>query len=177
MRHAIIRGRAFGWMGVFCVDNTESGLIRLEPVVRDVVIYGQKRERPSNVSTASLFFDNSIRKQPIRRREYGQAERPISTGQLNTLLCVHLPPINLVVYEGPSGRPHLGGGFPLRCFQRLSLPHMATERCRWRDNSYTRGASIPVLSYWGQLPSSLLRPRQIGTELSHDVLNPARGPL
>src|SRR5215207_10369970 len=77
----------------------------------------------------------------------GQAERPISTGQLNTLLCVHLPPINLVVYEGPSGRPHLGGGFPLRCFQRLSLPHMATERCRWRDNSYTRGASIPVLSY------------------------------
>ena len=122
-------------------------------------------------------FDNSKRKQPIRRREYGQAERPISTGQLNTLLCVHLPPINLVVYEGPSGRPHLGGGFPLRCFQRLSLPHMATERCRWRDNSYTRGASIPVLSYWGQLPSSLLRPRQIGTELSHDVLNPARGPL
>ena len=107
----------------------------------------------------------------------GQAGRPISTGQLNTLRCVHLPPINLVVYEGPSGRPHLGGGFPLRCFQRLSLPHMATERCRWRDNSYTRGASIPVLSYWGQLPSSLLRPRQIGTELSHDVLNPARGPL
>ena len=83
----------------------------------------------------------------ICAEKHGQAERPISTGQLNTLPCVHLPPINLVVYEGPSGRPHLGGGFPLRCFQRLSLPHMATERCRWRDNSYTRGASIPVLSY------------------------------
>ncbi len=26
------------------------------------------------------------------------------------------------------GRPHLGAGFPLRCFQRLSLPHMATQR-------------------------------------------------
>ncbi len=25
------------------------------------------------------------------------------------------------------GRPHLGAGFPLRCFQRLSLPHMATQ--------------------------------------------------
>jgi len=27
--------------------------------------------------------------------------RPISTARLNTLLCVHLQPINLVVYEGP----------------------------------------------------------------------------
>src|SRR5919108_1291589 len=108
---------------------------------------------------------------------YGQAGGPISTGQLNTLPCVHLPPIHLVISEGPSGRPHLGRGFPLRCFQRLSRPHMATERCRWRDNSDTRGASIPVLSYWGRRPASLLRPRQIGTELSHDVLNPARGPL
>ena len=92
-------------------------------------------------------FDNSKRKQPIRRREYGQAERPISTGQLNTLLCVHLPPINLVVYEGPSGRPHLGGGFPLRCFQRLSRPYIATRQCHWRDNRNTRDTSIPVLSY------------------------------
>jgi hypothetical protein len=176
MRRAIIRGRAFGWMGVFCADNSEPGLIRLEHVAQDVVTMVKNVEAVSCVDGLNVF-DNSIRKQLIRRRKYGQAERPISTGQLNTLLCVHLPPINLVVYEGPSGRPHLGGGFPLRCFQRLSLPHMATERCRWRDNSYTRGASIPVLSYWGQLPSSLLRPRQIGTELSHDVLNPARGPL
>ena len=27
--------------------------------------------------------------------------RPISTGRLNTLLCVHLRPINVVVYHGP----------------------------------------------------------------------------
>ncbi len=26
--------------------------------------------------------------------------RPISTARLNTLLCLHLRPINLVVYEG-----------------------------------------------------------------------------
>ena len=43
--------------------------------------------------------------------------------------------------------PGFEGGFPLRCFQRLSRPHLATRRCRWRDNRYTRGASIPVLSY------------------------------
>ena len=75
------------------------------------------------------------------------------------------------------GSAHLGGGFPLRCFQRLSRPDVATRRCHWRDNRCTRGPSIPVLSYWEQLPATLQRPRQIGTELSHDVLNPARVPL
>ena len=28
----------------------------------------------------------------------------ISTGQLNTSLCLHLPPIDLVVFQGPSSR-------------------------------------------------------------------------
>jgi len=45
------------------------------------------------------------------------------------------------------GRSHLGMGFPLRCFQRLSLPDVATRRCCWRNNRYTIGLSIPVLSY------------------------------
>ena len=38
-------------------------------------------------------------------------------------------------------------GFTLRCLQRLSLPHFASLLCRWHDNSCTRGASTPVLSY------------------------------
>jgi hypothetical protein len=46
-----------------------------------------------------------------------------------------------------SGKTNLQASFPLRCFQRLSLPHIATRRCHWRDNRYTRGASTPVLSY------------------------------
>ncbi len=75
------------------------------------------------------------------------------------------------------GRSHLGVGFPLRCFQRLSPPYIATRHCHWRDNRNTSGTSTPVLSYWEQLPANLQRPRQIGTELSHDVLNPARVPL
>ncbi len=45
------------------------------------------------------------------------------------------------------GRPYLGVGFPLRCFQRLSFPSIATQLCRWHDNWCTRGSSIPVLSY------------------------------
>ncbi len=45
------------------------------------------------------------------------------------------------------GKSDLEASFALRCFQRLSLPHLATRRCDWRHNRYTRGASAPVLSY------------------------------
>src|SRR5262250_1226146 len=43
------------------------------------------------------------------------------------------------------GRSHLQACFPLRCFQRLSLPYIATRRCDWRHNWYTSGSSTPVL--------------------------------
>ena len=59
--------------------------------------------------------------------------RPISTHQLNTLLCLHLKPIYLVVFKGSSltGISHLEGGFTLRCLQRLSLPDLATLPWDW----------------------------------------------
>ena len=47
----------------------------------------------------------------------------------------------------PGGKPHLETCFPLRCFQRLSLPNVANQPCSWRNNWHTRGSSIPVLSY------------------------------
>src|SRR5438552_254532 len=47
----------------------------------------------------------------------------------------------------PCGRSHLEAGFSLRCFQRLSVPDIATRQCRGRDNRHTRGPSVPVLSY------------------------------
>ena len=82
----------------------------------------------------------------------GQASRPISTGQLHALLHFHIQPIYLVVFKGSSGDlrhgiSHLEVGFPLRCFQRLSVPNVATLHYRWRDNRTTIGSSIPVLSY------------------------------
>ena len=77
--------------------------------------------------------------------------RLISTGQLNALPRLYPRPINVVVYHEPysikDGRVNLGKGFVLRCFQRLSSPHVATQRCPWWNNWYTIGASIPVLSY------------------------------
>ena len=45
------------------------------------------------------------------------------------------------------GISYLEGGFTLRCLQRLSRPHLATQPCHWHDNWCTSGASIPVLSY------------------------------
>ncbi|PIZ56781.1 MAG: hypothetical protein COY22_00140 [Candidatus Tagabacteria bacterium CG_4_10_14_0_2_um_filter_40_13] len=42
--------------------------------------------------------------------------------------------------------PNLGMGFPLRCFQWLSLPDIATRRCSWQNSRYTRGRVFPVLS-------------------------------
>ena len=76
-----------------------------------------------------------------------QANRAISTGKLNALLRLHTRPINVVVFHGSRGSSRFEVGFPLRCFQRLSRPHVATLHCPWQDNRSTSGASIPVLSY------------------------------
>ena len=76
-----------------------------------------------------------------------QAYRVISTGQLSACWHLHLQPIDVVVFHDPQGRPCFEGGFPLRCFQRLSFPNVATLLCRWRDNRSTSGSSTPVLSY------------------------------
>ena len=104
---------------------------------------------------SSLWTPRKFSKCIIDRDERGlrekQAARAISIGQLNASLHLHLRPIDRIVYPGPSGlatgSTYLKAGFPLRCFQRLSLPYIATLLCRWHDNRSTRGMSIPVLSY------------------------------
>ena len=68
----------------------------------------------------------------------------ISTGKLKQLLVLHCPPINLLVLKGchpPCGGTisYLGGGFPLRCFQRLSVGNLATQRCRKISTTGTPG--------------------------------------
>ena len=84
---------------------------------------------------------------PCRWAWAREADRAISTGQLRGLPRFHLRPIDVMVSHGSRTRPGFEEGFPLRCFQRLSRPHLATRRCGWRHNRYTRGASLPVLSY------------------------------
>ena len=83
----------------------------------------EQRSPPSTMSTASL---RSVARRPRA------ASRPGG-----------LPGVLLLAHE----KAHVGAGFPLRCCQRLSLPHVATLRCRGSDNRHTSGASSPVLSY------------------------------
>jgi hypothetical protein len=68
--------------------------------------------------------------------------------------CHHASTCDLSNWWSPSGLTlfpdegsHLGVGFPLRCFQRLSNPEFAIRRCRWRDNRHTSARSSSVLSY------------------------------
>src|SRR5207249_10719259 len=108
-----------------------------------------------------------------------QASRAISTARLKRSRALHLPPINVVVSQGPSGAlrlgsVHLGEGFPLRCIQRLSPRDIANRRCPWRDSRDTRGRFVPVLSYSARLPPTLHRPQRIQTELSPDLLSPTQ---
>ena len=55
----------------------------------------------------------------------------------------YLPPRLGGTFLPKNGKSHLGGGFTLRCLQRLSLPDLATQLCHWRDNWCTIGPSHP----------------------------------
>ena len=79
-----------------------------------------------------------------------ESPRVISTARLRTSPPLHLPPIDVVVFNDPLTRSHLAAGFALRCFQRLSVPDADTRQCPGRDNRLTGGRSGTVLSYWCQ---------------------------
>ena len=74
----------------------------------------------------------------------------VSTALLKVFRPLHMRPINPVVFRGSlayASNTDLEGGFLLRCFQRLSLRHLATLRWHERANRRTRGGSFQVLSY------------------------------
>ena len=61
--------------------------------------------------------------------EDNQFEQMISSAELKWLPTLHPHPIDVVVFHDLSGRTHLRMGLALRCFQRLSLPHIAAQPC------------------------------------------------
>ena len=91
---------------------------------------------------------NAYNRQGYRDKPYGQL---VSVSLMH--YCTSTPDLSTswsrTTLQGAqgSGKSHLKASFPLRCFQRLSLPNLATRQCHWRDNRYTRGSSTPVLSY------------------------------
>ena len=116
-------------------------------------------------SVCSLKTEERLCRAVVRRTKAGTKKEPkesvardshnsfqefcriISTPRLKTLLPFHLVPINVVISHDPITIPNLGVGFPLRCFQRLSNPDIATGRCTWRYSPQTRGQFVSVLSY------------------------------
>ena len=114
-------------------------------------VFHPRHNRQANASSGCVLtfpdccvFAGDAR--PVCGRGSG-AVRAIRTGPLRTLLRFHSRPMDVVVFHDSHARPRFEGSFPLRCFQRLSLPTVATRLCRWRDNRSTRGSSTPVLSY------------------------------
>jgi hypothetical protein len=76
----------------------------------------------------------------------------ISTAKLNALQHVHPPPINQLVLLGPYPVDLVGTlifrrASRLDAFSGYPCRTSATQRCPWRDNWYTGGPSVPVLSY------------------------------
>ena len=54
--------------------------------------------------------------------------------------------------QAPRSRnPNLGAGFPLRCFQRLSLPNVANRPCLARQPAYQRSVHPGPLVLWAGL--------------------------
>ena len=112
----------------------------------------QPTEYPANGSFDRAIHARSVSSRASEKNRYGQASRLISIGKLNASLRLHTRPITWSSSRSlqgscDPGRSHLVEGFTLICFQRFSLPDVATRRYRWRDNRYTRGPSNPVLSY------------------------------
>ena len=141
--------------------------------------------RPQETAFLAIQRETTTGRDPTHHKGKGWKNvprSPVSTGRLHPSQGFHLRPIEHVFHMRATGtevprNPNLGAGFPLRCFQRLSLPNVANRPCRWRDNRHTRGPSTQVLSYYGQASSGFQRAQRIETKLSHDVLNPARVPL
>jgi hypothetical protein len=105
------------------------------------------RDQISEVRSESLLISGLCSLRTALPARAGEICRAIRTGKLRASPRLHIRPIDVVVYHGSQARPGFEVGFPLRCFQRLSRPCLATRLRGWRHDRSTRGTSTPVLSY------------------------------
>jgi hypothetical protein len=102
------------------------------------------------------FANQEERPHNRHRKTPAYADYPHSAGNPTGSLvrlgstCLQASTCRLSTWSSPTASirmTHLEVGFALRCFQRLSTPHVATRPCRGHDNRSASGASNPVLSY------------------------------
>ncbi len=117
---------------------------------------------------------------------------PPSPRRREALVPAHRSPLRVAPPPAPAAYPghlpgdlpacccestHLAACFPLRCFQRFSLPDIATEPAG-RPTTPPPAVRPARSSRTRASPAQCSRrSERIETELSHDVLNPARVPL
>lgn len=107
--------------------------------------------------------------------------RPISTGWLNTLRCLHHRPIKVLFSDRPYSLSGMGGlilGRASRLDAFSGYPHAAWlpgAPCRTagRLEAAARRSSRTERTF----PSGGQHPRQVETDLSRDGLNPSHVPL
>ena len=132
---------------------------------RFTVLFGMGRRGPSGLWSSGFGGIRKARRlvvavgavhrrEPTRRsHDYGVKPHGPLVPVSSTHYCASTPGLSTwwsaTTLQGDQvpGTSHLEASFPLRCFQRLSLPYIATRRCDWRHNRYTSGTSTPVLSY------------------------------
>src|SRR3546814_18604014 len=90
---------------------------------------------------------------------------------------LYLQPIYVIVFDVPQEKPHLVASFALRCFQRISLPDVATQPCTCHDNWYPSGRSTPLLPSYGQVHSRYLRSTTLASQLARNVPQHTHAPL
>ena len=135
-------------MGPLCYGRQAKALSRSFQHELDE-IFGRNEVRAARHSSQAFSQGPSCKKQHgYRIKPHGQLVLVSSTPLSASTPSLSTSWSRTTLQGGlASGKTNLQASFPLRCFQRLSLPHIATRQCDWRHNRYTRGASTPVLSY------------------------------
>ena len=148
---------------VDCSESPELRLLRVRSIRGYKVRSFRSRFRAAEVSGLSFFsFGVFGQLVPLGYRRRRPCTCSLSTSSSLTALI---------------WKSNLGAGFVLRCFQHLSYPDAATRPCPSAGQpAHRRSVQHGPLVLVSVLLKSR-RPQQIETELSHDVLNPARVPL
>ncbi len=121
----------------FCQDQAEG---QTKQGQRRWCAVACREERRQASQPAPLAFRQAVRSLgPLRCDCYQPSTRGLATS------CSGW---DLDSCSRTSGKTHLGGGFALRCFQRLSVLDVAIQLWPRQANWRTSGPAISVLSYW-----------------------------
>ena len=149
-RRAAVSRSCSGWEGVVPAGYGRQALTVGRPRVRGQP-HSEEAKHWGQIGANAI--NQTARTESLSTHGYGVKPHGQLVPVSSTHYCASTPGLSTwwsaTTLQGDQvpGRSHLQARFPLRCFQRLSLPYIATRQCDWRHNRYTSGTSTPVLSY------------------------------